>query len=67
MRPVRRSETIRLPREQRGVIAIASAVMMIALLAFLAITIDTGRLFLEKRTLQSQADLAALELSLIHI
>ena len=61
MRPVRRSETIRLPREQRGVIAIASAVMMIALLAFLAITIDTGRLFLEKRTLQSQADLAALE------
>ena len=61
MNAVRRPQRTLLPRSQRGVIAITSAVMMIALLAFLAITVDTGRLFLEKRTIQSQADLAALE------
>ena len=51
---------------QRGVIAISAAVMMLALIAFLALTVDAGRLFLTKRTLQKQADLAALETALMY-
>ncbi|MGJ8686757.1 MAG: pilus assembly protein TadG-related protein, partial [Spongiibacteraceae bacterium] len=49
---------------QRGVAAIAVAVMFVTLFGFLAVVTDTGRLFLEKRSLQKNADLAALETAL---
>ncbi|WP_372860680.1 pilus assembly protein TadG-related protein [Spongiibacter sp.] len=53
-------------RSQSGVIAVMAAVTMTAMVMFLALTVDTGRLFLEKRTLQKQADLAALETALVY-
>lgn len=52
------------PHSQRGVAAIAVAVMFVTLFGFLAVVTDTGRLFLEKRSLQTNADLAALETAL---
>ncbi len=57
-------DTPRLGSRQAGVISVAAAVVMAALVMFLALTVDTGRLFLEKRALQKQADLAALETAL---
>lgn len=48
-------------RRQRGAIAIITAVTLGALLMFVALAVDTGRLFLEKRSLQQFADLAALQ------
>jgi uncharacterized membrane protein len=38
--------------------------MMLSLLAFLAVVTDTGRLYFQKRSLQKNADLAALETAL---
>lgn len=46
---------------QRGAIAIMAATVLTAILLFVALAVDTGRLYLEKRTLQQQADIAALE------
>jgi uncharacterized membrane protein len=46
---------------QRGAIAIMAASMLTAVLLFTALAVDTGRLYLEKRNLQQQADIAALE------
>lgn len=66
MPTVSRKTFISPPAGQRGVIAISAAVMMLALIAFLALTVDAGRLFLTKRTLQKQADLAALETALMY-
>jgi uncharacterized membrane protein len=54
------------PSQQRGVMTLTLAALMLAITAFLALSVDTGRLFLEKRTLQRQADLAALETSLAY-
>lgn len=51
---------------QRGVATIFAVMMMLSLLAFLAVVTDTGRLYLEKRTLQKNADLAALETALLY-
>lgn len=48
-------------KRQRGAIAIITAVTLGALLMFVALAVDTGRLFLEKRSLQQFADLAALQ------
>ena len=50
---------------QRGVATIFSIIMIIlVLLPCLAITTDTGRLYFQKRSLQKNADLAALETAL---
>ncbi|MBQ0761291.1 MAG: putative membrane protein [Arenicella sp.] len=49
---------------QRGVATIFAVMMMLSLLAFLAVVTDTGRLYLQKRSLQKNADLAALETAL---
>ncbi len=46
---------------QSGAIAIISAITLGALLMFVALAVDTGRLYLEKRSLQQRADLAALQ------
>lgn len=51
-------------RRQTGAIAVMAAVMMTTLLMFLAVVVDTGRLYLEKRSLQKNADLAAMETAL---
>src|SRR5690606_22595455 len=51
---------------QRGVVAVMAAVMMTTLIMFLAVVVDTGRIFLEKRSLQKNADLAALETALLY-
>lgn len=49
---------------QRGVATIFAVMMMLSLLAFLAVVTDTGRLYFQKRSLQKNADLAALETAL---
>lgn len=51
---------------QHGAVAVMAAIMMATLLMFLAIVVDTGRLFLERRSLQKNADLAALETALLY-
>ncbi|POP53133.1 pilus assembly protein TadG-related protein [Zhongshania marina] len=52
---------------QRGVATIFSIIMIIlVLLPCLAITTDTGRIYFEKRSLQKNADLAALETALLY-
>lgn len=51
---------------QRGVATIFAVMMMLSLMTFLAVVTDTGRLYLEKRTLQKNADLAALETALLY-
>ncbi|AKH69582.1 Putative Flp pilus-assembly TadE/G [Spongiibacter sp. IMCC21906] len=55
-----------LRQRQQGVVAVMAAVMMITLIMFLAVVVDTGRIFLEKRSLQKNADLAALETALLY-
>lgn len=54
----------KLPKTQQGVVTIFAVIMMLSLLAFFAVVTDTGRLYLEKRSLQKNADLAALETAL---
>lgn len=57
-------QRIRNNHSQRGVATIFAVLMMLSLLTFLAVVTDTGRLYLEKRSLQKNADLAALETAL---
>ncbi|WP_027250682.1 pilus assembly protein TadG-related protein [Photobacterium halotolerans] len=47
---------------QRGAVGIGLILLMISMVLFLAMAVDTGRLYMEKRKLQKQADLAALSL-----
>jgi len=47
--------------QQRGAFSIIAAVMLLPLLAFMALVVDGGRLYMEKRLLQKAADTAALE------
>ncbi len=54
------------PHRQRGAIAIMAATAMSAILLFVALAVDTGRLYLEKRSLQQQADIAALQAAQIY-
>lgn len=49
-------------RHQCGATGLSLIILMVAMAAFLTLTVDTGRLFMEKRRLQQQADLAALSL-----
>lgn len=49
------------PGRQRGTFSILSAFVLLLALGFLALVLDSGRLFLEKRRLQKLADSAALE------
>jgi uncharacterized membrane protein len=56
----------RLPHHQRGVTTMLAVSMMLSLLTFVAVVTDTGRLYLEKRSLQKKADLAAMETALLY-
>jgi Flp pilus assembly protein TadG len=47
-------------REERGAVSVIVAVGMVALLGFVAITVDIGALYAERAELQSGADAAAL-------
>ncbi|WP_447529978.1 pilus assembly protein TadG-related protein [Vreelandella sp. TE19] len=51
------------PLYQRGFISGLTAFVLMTLLLVMALLVDTGRLFLEKRQLQKVADMAALEAS----
>ncbi|MBW2939491.1 pilus assembly protein TadG-related protein [Zhongshania aquimaris] len=53
-------------RKQRGVTTLLAVLMMLSLFTFLAVVTDTGRLYLEKRSLQKNADLAAIETALLY-
>lgn len=46
---------------QQGAALIMTVAFMLAAVSFLALSVDTGRLYLDKRTLQRVADMAALE------
>ncbi len=50
----------RLLRDDTGAVAVIVALSMIALIAFLALVIDVGSLYAERRKLQTAADAAAL-------
>lgn len=56
----------KLPQYQRGVTTLLAVLMMLSLLTFVAVVTDTGRLYLEKRSLQKNADLAAMETALLY-
>lgn len=49
------------PVRQRGAIGLMAALTLTLALAFMLLVVDTGRLYLEKRSLQRVADMAALE------
>ena len=49
------------PARQRGAIGLMAAGTLALALGFTLLVIDTGRLYLEKRSLQRVADMAALE------
>ncbi|MGO2241177.1 MAG: pilus assembly protein TadG-related protein [Halomonas sp.] len=51
------------PARQRGVISILTASLLVILLTLMALVVDTGRLYMEKRNLQKVADMAALDAS----
>ena len=53
-------------QRQSGVTTILAVLMMLSLFTFVAVVTDTGRLYLEKRSLQKNADLAAMETALIY-
>lgn len=57
----RRSAYRALPHRQRGAVSIMSAFLLIMLLTLLALVVDSGRLYYEKRSLQKIADMAALD------
>jgi Flp pilus assembly protein TadG len=56
---VRRLTVLRF-EDDRGAVAIAISLLMVVLLGFGAISIDVGRLYAERRSLQNGADAAAL-------
>ncbi|QUJ69756.1 hypothetical protein KDD30_23860 (plasmid) [Photobacterium sp. GJ3] len=47
---------------QRGAVGAGLILLMFSMVLFLSLAVDTGRLYMEKRQLQKQADLAALSL-----
>ncbi len=51
----------RSPARQRGAIGLMAVLALGMALVFLLVMIDSGRLYLEKRSLQRVADMAALE------
>lgn len=51
------------PRRQRGVIGLLGAIVMLLVVVCIALALDTGRLYMEKRNLQRVADLAALSVA----
>ncbi|WP_269618432.1 pilus assembly protein TadG-related protein [Zhongshania sp. BJYM1] len=61
---MQRPQLNRSPQRQRGVTTILAVLMMLSLFTFLAVVTDTGRLYLAKRSLQKDADLAAMETAL---
>lgn len=53
-------------RRQRGVISLMGALTLLIAVLFMAISVDTGRLYLERRSLQRIADASAMETALQH-
>lgn len=51
------------PSRQRGVIGLLGAIVMLLVAVCIALALDTGRLYMEKRNLQRVADLAALSVA----
>lgn len=51
------------PRRQRGAIGLLGAIVMLLVATCIALALDTGRLYMEKRNLQRIADLTALEVA----
>ncbi|MBF8221321.1 pilus assembly protein TadG-related protein [Halomonas sp. 328] len=51
------------PRRQRGAIGLMAAFVLLLMISCIALALDTGRLYMEKRNLQRIADLAALEVA----
>ncbi|HEF4761773.1 TPA: hypothetical protein SAN82_004231 [Pseudomonas putida] len=49
------------PARQRGAIGLMAAITLALALGFMLLVVDSGRLYLEKRSLQRVADMAALE------
>jgi Flp pilus assembly protein TadG len=60
MRRLMRRLAARIRRDERGAVSVIVAVSMVALLGFVAITVDIGALYAERAELQSGADAAAL-------
>lgn len=65
-RRLRKPFTRNLAKSQRGAIAITAALVFIPLFLFLVLVVDTGRLFIQKRGIQTDADLAALETAILY-
>ncbi len=59
----RRRPPMRSPASQRGALGIFGAMVLLLSVLFTAVAVDTGRLMLEQRHLQSVADMAALDAS----
>lgn len=55
--------TVRIVRRQRGATMLLTASFMLIVVLFLALVLDTGRLYMEKRRVQRLADLAALDVA----
>ncbi|MCL7421809.1 MAG: pilus assembly protein TadG-related protein [Methylobacter sp.] len=62
-RQARGGPSIKSPACQRGALGILGAVTLLLSVLFTALAVDTGRLMLEQRRLQSVADMAALDAS----
>src|SRR4051794_2046304 len=54
---------VNLPGRQAGAVAIATAISLVALIGFLGVVIDLGRLYVMKSELQNAADSCALAAS----
>lgn len=50
----------RLPRSRRGVVVVLTGALLVVLFAFLALSIDTGRIVLEETRMQNAVDAASL-------
>lgn len=59
----RQASVSKLPSRQRGVLGILGGLVLMLSVLFTALSVDTGRLMLEQRRLQSVADMAALDAS----
>ncbi|HYD34188.1 MAG TPA: TadG family pilus assembly protein [Methylophilaceae bacterium] len=53
--------SINSPRKQRGIIGLWGAMTLLLAVLFMALAVDTGRLWMQKRKLQSIADVASIE------
>jgi Flp pilus assembly protein TadG len=63
MRRLMRRLSGRVRRDERGAVSVIVAISMVALLGFVAITVDMGALYAERAELQAGADAAALAIA----